>query len=310
MNLVAATRAAADAGMHEAACRLPAVLRGIYAGRNQFDDWFATSTIGLGAARACGDRHAEADMLESLGKAHTQSARRAEGIRFQLAALELRRELGDRTGELASTNAVGMAHLRGHELERALRMFERTRRLATESDDEYWIAVSTNNTANVLLGLESFEEAAELLRDAVHRYTRLGSPGGRGDALRGLSHAHRGLGRPDDALRFVEAALVTAHEHENRAWEAFWSLELGRVQVDLGHPSEALESFHRSAAMQRRLADHAREAEAIDAAGTAYRALDRADDAARFHRMAANSFRELDDPWWLATVLDLSLIHI
>ncbi|WP_258348698.1 ATP-binding protein [Saccharopolyspora gregorii] len=304
VNLVAAVRAAEAAGLHEAAWRLPALLRGIYAGRNQFDDWFATSTIGLGAARASGDRHAEADMLESLGKAHTQSARRAEGIRFQLAALDLRRELGDRAGELASTNAVGMAHLRGHELEQALRMFERTRRLATGAEDEYWIAVSTNGIANVHLGLEGFEEAAGLLRDAVRRYTRLGSPGGRGDALRGLSHAHRGLGRPDDALGFVEEALAIAHEHGNRAWQAYWSLELGRVEADLGLPSEALVTLQRAAALQRRLGDHAREAEVIDATGAVYSALDRAEEAVGFHRLAANSFRELDDRWQWAVALD------
>ncbi|WP_243788575.1 tetratricopeptide repeat protein [Saccharopolyspora gloriosae] len=303
-NLVAATRAAEEANLHELAWLLPALLRGIYAGRNQFDDWFATSTIGLGTARASGDRHAEADMLESLGKAHTQSSRRAEGIRFQTAALDIRRELGDRAGELASTNAVGMAHLRGHELDRALIRFEQTHRLAVEVGDEYWIAVSSNNTANVYLGLERFEEAVVLLRDAKERYTRLGVPGGRGDALRGLSHAHRGLGRPESAHGYVEEALAIAHEHENRAWEAYWSLELGRVQVELGQPSEALISFQRAASLQRRLADRSREAEALDATGTAYLALDRADEAAGFHRMAANSFRELDDRRQLAIALD------
>lgn len=302
-NLLAATRAAEEAGLHELAWVLPALLRGIYASRNQFDDWFATSTVGLGAARASGDRHAEADMLESLGKAHTQFSRRAEGIRFQSAALDIRRELGDRRGELASTNAVGMAHLRGHELHRALLMFEQTHRLAVEVGDEYWIAVSSNNTANVHLGLERFEEAAVLLRDAMERYTRLGAPGGRGDALRGLSHASRGLGRPEAAHRYVEEALAIAHSHENRAWEAYWSLELGRVQVDLGRPSEALLSFQRAASLQRRLADRAREAEALDVTGTVCLELDRVDEAAGFHRMAAHSFRELDDRWQLAFAL-------
>ncbi|MDI2027129.1 tetratricopeptide repeat protein [Saccharopolyspora sp. TS4A08] len=303
-NLVDATRVADEAAMPELAWRLAELLRAVFALRNRFDDWFETSRIGLGAARQLQDRHAEAGMLESLGKAHTQSAQFAEGIRYQTAALEIRRELGDRRGELNSTNAIAMAHFRGRDLDRAATGFERAREIARELDDEHWIAISTNNIGNVHLGLENFEEAGELLREALEIYRRRGDHGGEGDALRGLSCAHRGAGRPGAAREHAEAAVAIAHRCENQAWEAFWLLELGRAQVGLGSLSEALESYQRAASKQRRLGDRAREAEALDATGEVYALLERSEEAMSFYKLALTAFRELGDEWRTALVLD------
>ncbi|MEB3367293.1 ATP-binding protein [Saccharopolyspora mangrovi] len=303
-NLVDATRVADEAAMHDLAWILPELLRAVFAVRNEFDDWFETSTIGLGAARQLQDRHAEAGMLEGLGKAHTQSGHPAEGIRYQSAALEIRRELGDRRGELSSTNAIAMAHFRGRNLAEAATGFERAREIARELDDENWIAISTNNIANVHLGLEQFDEASALLRQALEIYRRLGNHGGEGDALRGLSCAHRGSGRPEQAREHVEAALAIAHRYENHAWEAFWLLELGRVQVQLGRLPEALESYQRAASKQRRLADRAREAEALDETGEVYRRLERPEEAVSFYKVALATFRDLGDRWRTALVLD------
>jgi tetratricopeptide (TPR) repeat protein len=301
--LNAAVHFADEVLMPDLAWLLAALLYPVYANRNQVDHWITTSTLGLGAARQLNDRDGEARTLSSLGKAHTQSSRPRDGIRYQEAALAIHQELGNRTGEVTSTNAVGLAHLRLRELADALRHFERTSAVADELGSDFWRATSANNTANVLLELEQFAEAADLLRSALPTHRRLNMRGAEGDTLRGLSHAHRGIGVPDEAREFVDEALTIARDQENIAWEAHWLVESGHVLLDLNDPAEALVAYQRAAVLHRRLGDRGREAAALDGAGLAYQRLDRPDEAADFHRLAVAAFRDIGDQWQLAAAL-------
>jgi tetratricopeptide (TPR) repeat protein len=303
-SLLAAVRVAEEMAIHEIAWQLPAVLYPIYAERNQFDDWVATSLIALGAVRQLADRAGEAEILESLGKAHTQAANRQLGIEYQTAALAIRRDIGDRYGELVSTNAIGLAQLRGRELEAALANFLASNAVANELENDYWTAISLNNVANVRIELEQFDQAQPLLNQALTIYRRIGIRGSAGDALRGLSHVHRGLGQPEQAASLMQEALTIARQAENQAWEGFWLIEHGRVLLELEKPSEALDSFQRAAQIQRRLGDRAREALALDGTGEAYQRLGRHPEAASFHRLSAATFEELGETWYRAVALD------
>ncbi|WNV82633.1 tetratricopeptide repeat protein [Umezawaea sp. Da 62-37] len=302
-NLRSMIRVLEAQGRNDAVALLADILREIYARYNHFDDWITTGVAGLAAARRSGNRRGEADALESLGKAHTQQGNRAEGIEHQTSALSIRQEIGDRRGELASTNALGLAHLRNHEPDTALRHFRRSLEIADDLADGYWTAVASNNIANALIDLDRPQEAVPLLHTALAGYRRLSIPGGEGDALRGLSHAHRLLGVPDQAHRFIGDALSIARDRKNQAWEAFWSLEAGQVSLALGDPDEALVLYQRAASLQRQLGDRVREAAVLDATGEAYQRSGRPADATAFHRYAVDVFRQSGERWRLAVGL-------
>ena len=119
-NLVAATRLAAEADLPELTLPLARVFRSISTGSNPFEDRIVTSELGLAAARLLEDRAGEADMLEGLGMAHTQAHDLRRGEEFHRAALEVRRELGDRVGEGLSLNDIGVVCFWGRRLEQAL----------------------------------------------------------------------------------------------------------------------------------------------------------------------------------------------
>jgi tetratricopeptide (TPR) repeat protein len=118
-----------------------------------------------------------------------------------------------------------------------------------------------------------------------------------------LSHAHRLLGVPDQAHRFIDDALSIARHRKNQAWEAFWSLEAGQVSLALGDPDEALVLYQRAASLQRQLGDKVREAAVLDATGEAYQRLGRPADATAFHRYAVDVFRQSGERWRLAVAL-------
>lgn len=303
-NLRTAVGFVGDLGMHDLTWLLAASLYPVYSNRNEVDQWLATSEVGLTAARQLNDRRAEALLLESLGKAHAQAVHLAEAIRYQTSALDIHSRLGDDIGLITSTNAIGLVHLRAHDLPAALARFDETARLADALDSPYWRGVAMNNSANAHLELENFHEAHELLNRALDIHQRLGQVAYEGDTLRGLSHAHRGLGRPAMAREYIEQALDLARAHSNVAWEAHWLVEHGHVLIAVDDLPGALTSFQHAAVLHRRLGDRSREAWAHDGTGTTYRLMGRPDDAADFHRLAVAVFRDTREGWPLALTLD------
>ena len=302
-NLLAATRSAETAGLDRTAWQLPAVLRSVHMLLNPFEEWLSMSRIGLRAARRLGDRLGEAELLESLGMACTQSHRLMEATEHHQATLAIRRELGDPLGEALALNDLGLLHLRQRRLIEAKERFGASRDLFREIGAVHWEAVVTANLAEVAQQLGQFADASDLAHRALAAHRELADQGGQGNALRILSDVQRDSGAPREALRSARNALNIARAHHNQMWEGYWLLALGRSQQACGDPAEALASYQRAAVLQRELGDRSREALAWQGAGNAYMQLQRYEDAADFHRTAATAHRELGDHWQLALAL-------
>lgn len=158
-NLLAARRAAEEAGLDVIAWQLPAVLRGVHMILNPFEEWLTMSRLGLGAARRVGDRTAEAELLESLGMAYTQSHRLAEGAEHHQGALAARRERGTGVGRHGETY-----RLLGRPAEAA--DFHRRAAAAHRELDDLW------HTALALDGLAAaLREAGESEEEARRHWT-------------------------------------------------------------------------------------------------------------------------------------------
>lgn len=302
-GLVAATLAAAAARLHQIAWQLPATLRGVYMNLNPFGDWISTGEIGLASARALGDRAGEAELLDTLAMACTQSERLEEAVAYHSATLALRRELGDTLGEAIALNGLGLLRLRRRELVAARSTFGDALMLLRERKNGYWRALVLGNLAQTHFELVQHNDASALLREALDIFAREDDYAGEGNALYLTSMVERERGRIDRAAPAVERALELARTRGNAVFEAHWLLEHCRVLRAKGRNEEALVPCHRAAAIQRRLGDRGREAQALDETGQTYRALGQPEEAANFHRRAAAVHRELGDRWRLACSL-------
>jgi tetratricopeptide (TPR) repeat protein len=292
---------AADLRLHDLTWLLAATLAPVYAHHHRVGDWLATSETGLRATRLLDDQRAEALLLESLGRAHERAAHLAEAIRHQSSALDIHLRLGDHEGRLATTNAIGLVHLRAHDLAEAYARFDETAQLA---DSDFWRTMAMTGTAHVHLESERYAEAHGLLSRALAGHRRLGLVACEGETLRGISHAQRGLGRPDVARDLVEEALELARAHANLTWEAHGLVECGHVLTALDDLPGALVAFQRAAMLHRCHGDRSREASAHDGTGIVYRLMGRRNDAGDFHRLAVAAFQDTGERWPLALALD------
>ncbi|MFF2541688.1 ATP-binding protein [Kitasatospora sp. NPDC058063] len=302
-NLTAATRTAAALGLDEHVWQLAVVLRAFHMQRNTFQDWFATSRLGLEAARRCDDRRAQAELHESLGMAFTQSSRFDQAGEQYEAALAIRSELEDPAGEALTLNGLGLLRLRQHRLPGAQDAFERARALFQGLGDAYWEPRMTVNLAQVQAELGRLAEAERLVRAGLESFRGVGDRWAEGNAMCILSVIQLEDDRTGEALESAQGAVDLAVDLDSAVAEGHWLTQLGNVQCAAGRSADALDSYQRAAVLQRSLGDRGREALAWDGAGRAYLALGRAQEAAEFHRRAVAVHRELGDRWQWAVAL-------
>lgn len=302
-NLVAAAQTAASTEEHATAWRLAAVLRPIYMYRNDFDDWIVTARIGARSAAHLGDPLGEAEALESLGMALTQSHALDQAEACYRRVINVRQEMGDRFGEAAALNLLGLLELRRRRLDVAASHFRQGEEIFSELGEGRWVSLLRANLADALSQSGETETSAQIIREALAAFRERGDRPSEGNALYLLARVCRQDGRLDEAVTAISQALQIASESDNSMMEAHWLAELARIQLARGEPAEALTTSQRSAVIQRRLGDRSREAVALDLTGQAYQQLARHDEAADFHRRAVTVHRQLGDRWQLANAL-------
>jgi tetratricopeptide (TPR) repeat protein len=311
-NILAVTRAAERYRMDQVAWQLPAVLRGVCGDRNPPGDWLAMGGIALEAVRRAGDRHGEALIHDSLGRALRNSDRLADAVNAHRAAIQAWRDLEDRGGEARSVHNLGLTYAAMRRFDEATEQVSRGREIASGDGDELHAAVAAM-TMGWLSGLQGeFSRSLELLNQAlpilrgnhhIHEST----------CLRLIADAEAGLGRPAEALETAEAALAMVRKLGTSVAEAEHLLSYARVQRANGRHGDALASYHHGASLYQRLGDKIHEAMALDGAGETYQETAQHEIAIGFHRQAVATLRDTGDRWQLAVALDhlaTSLEHI
>ncbi|RKN05260.1 tetratricopeptide repeat protein [Streptomyces radicis] len=303
-NLLSAVRAAEKAGFDRLAWQLAAILHVARPPSAPRRMWLPAGETGLRAARRLGDRAAEAELLSCLGLIHRGLGHLEESGRCHEAALAIRRELGDRFNEARSLNHLGLVGLHRRRLTDARRRLAEAIEIFGTLGADHWEAITRSNLAQTLWESEELTAAAEQASRALAAHRALGNERAIGNVLRVRSDILRESGDADGALRAAGEAVRIAVHLRYRVAEAYWLITLGHAQRATGRAEESLESYQRSAALHRRLADPSREALAWQGAGEAYRELGRSEEAAAFLRRAATAHRDLGDAWHEALALD------
>jgi tetratricopeptide (TPR) repeat protein len=306
-NLLAATHAAqaahAAGALERLAWQLPIVHWKIRSRNAPVSGWLDAGRTGLAVARRLGERAGEAELLECLGEAYTRLNRIADSRQSHEEALTLRRELGDREGEAISLNALGLSHMHARQLDAARHRFERAIGLFRDLGSP-WEASALANLAFVRYQAGHLDPASADVRRALTAHRSRGHDFSVGNALSILAEIQRERGEHEAALRTAQEAVGLALRLRNRVAEGCWLITLGNAQQAAGLIDDALESYHRSAVLHRRLRDRSREAEAWQGAGEVYARLEQPGRAAAFYRRAAAVYHELGDSWGEAVALD------
>jgi len=241
-NVMAATRQAAAAELHEVAWRLPANLFPLFNRWSNWTDCVTTHRVAAESARKGGDRLGEAWVLDSLGWALAE-LREEEAFGYLEQALAMRRELGDTTGEARSAIGLGEGYLnmRGPG-EEALTYLRLAVDLLRPTGVSSLSAVALNNLGEVYFGLGDLDAAAECYAEARDMWHELGGYG-EGHALHNLARIYLGLGRLEDAVASITDAIRLHQESGDLVGRGIALKHLGQVRLASGDEAGARNSW-------------------------------------------------------------------
>lgn len=212
-NLAAATHVARTHGEPELAWRLALAPSAYFFSRKPWATWISVQETGLSAARAAGNRHAEAWLCDGLGVACREQGRHGDALRhFDIAQTRFR-EVADLVGEAETTLHLAQTYRELGELERALRL---------------------SNTAHALF----------LRADAQH---------GEAKASNLLGGVHLAMGDPAAALTHTEHAVVIFADLDDELSHAWAVNNLAGVLAKLGRRTEAVAAFSTAMAVRERI---------------------------------------------------------
>src|SRR5262249_49503490 len=155
------------------------------------------------------DEAATASVHHRLGMIYARLGDLARAREFYEAALERRRELGDRAATATSLNSLGVLFLRTRQqrprgsggLRPAPALFEEAIAMAEEAGDLHLKALATGNVGSAVAALGDLEQARTLFEVQLAALREMRARYDEALCLTNIGEALRKLGRADAALK-------------------------------------------------------------------------------------------------------------
>ncbi|MER5636387.1 BTAD domain-containing putative transcriptional regulator [Kitasatospora sp. NPDC002227] len=248
-NLATAVQHAAEAGLHTLCWQLPVTLLGFHQRRRTWTQWLATYDLGLAAARALGDRPAEARVLNGLGLAYRDVHRHEKAVSCYERSLLICRETGNHAGEGSALNNLGNSLLRLGRHEESHHYFRLNLELVRTHGNPAEETAGLSNLANLLQDLGRYEEAVEHLEQALAISQEAGLRHYEGIILCNLGDVYNDMRQLVTAEAWLRAALPPLREVGDRHTEAVALGHLARSLTCSGRHQQAKALLHEALAI-------------------------------------------------------------
>ena len=184
-----------------------------------------------------GDLGLRARALTGLGQLAFQRGDHSGAIE---SLEEARGERSASSSSAALVDTLGRAYAMVGELESAIAVFERALGEAIAANDLFEIIRFSVLLANSFVDSGNFGRAAELLGDALARVGDSQDPMLRARLWWSQSRLHSAQGDPQAAWKYARRALEILEATEHTTYAARAHQLLAHVELELGHPEEAL----------------------------------------------------------------------
>jgi tetratricopeptide (TPR) repeat protein len=294
-NLVAAVTHAAKHGPRPVAWGLADALRGYFVLRMHTVDWLAAAHAALAAAKADGEKRAQAAAQLSLAVLHWRQSRYRQATDHHTQAINLARQTGWLEGEATALGNLGNACRQSGQLKQAADHHRQALALNQQTGHLGGQASALANLGLVYWELGQPEQAIDHSNRALPLYRKVGSRGGEANTLTNLGESYQGLGQFDMAVDHLARALALHREVGDRANEADTLRCLAAVHRDTGQRSNALDLAHTAVRLARDAGDRRIEADALNTLATVHHHAGHHQQAIDHHQQALALARHTGD---------------
>jgi tetratricopeptide (TPR) repeat protein len=245
--LVATVVRAAGTGLVEEACVLAdALVYASFALNNDFSRWNRAHAAAHAAARASGNRVAEAVMACGVGLLRYKEDRFSDAEHHFTAAIELFGDVGHEHGRAAALSGLGTVLREVGRHREAVPMLERALPILERVGDRDGAAHASYGLGHAHRELGHDDQAMRYLERARNLYRSAGHWRGEAIAVRGIGLVHRACGDLDAA----EVWFVQAHDMVLRRGDphlaCYTTQSLAKLWIRQGRPEQAAEPLARS----------------------------------------------------------------
>ncbi len=241
------------------------------------------------------EKKAEAERLFEQGVQQNESSQYQEARQSWEAALELFRELGDRTGESAALSKIGVAYIHQGQYDQALDYHQQALTIAREIGDRAEEAIALNGIGWVKVRRGEYAQALEHYQQALAIAREVGERLDEARSLQGLGSLYWSQGQHTQALEYYQQVLAIAQEVGNRAREGGTLADLGAIYSEQGQLTQALEHYQQSLAIVQEVSDRHGEGYVLQGIGLVYRAQGQDAQALDYYQQALAIHREVGD---------------
>ncbi len=266
-NLAAVCTSGAAHGWHRHTIDLAGILfRYLDAGGPVAEAATVTASA-VAAARAVGDREAQARALSNLGRLHRRQGRLQEAAETYRQALLLYAELGEPAAEALVLRNLGSVDWRRGDYRQAADHYQRAGILCRHLGDDAGRADALVRLGLIDARLGDLTEAAHRFGSALDLYAALGDRFSEAYVLSLLARLPHGPIPVEQAEAHLEQSLAAVRRAGDRTAEAYVLTDLAAIHARQRRLAEAAGHLRRALVLLRRIGDRASEGEALNDLG-------------------------------------------
>jgi tetratricopeptide (TPR) repeat protein len=229
---------------------------------------------------------AKAEQLTQLGKIEHAQGNNDEALRCFQGALEIAREMGDKSSEGVTLGSLGSVYRGQGQYKRAIEFYTQGLDIAREIGNKHSEGNHLGSLGNVYLSQGQCERGTEHLTQALDIAREIGDRRSEGINIGNLGNTYRIQGQYERAIEFFTQGLDIAREIGDKRSEGVHLGSLGIVYRIQGQYERAIELYTQALDISTEIGDKLGEGINLGNLGDALFSLGRLDEAESAWRQA------------------------
>jgi CHAT domain-containing protein/Tfp pilus assembly protein PilF len=240
----------------------------------------------LDLRREIGERSGQADTLNNIGMVYRDLGDKQKAMDYYNQALPVYSQAGDRGNQAHELINLGIVHSDLGERQKALDYYNQALAMAREASDRASEAGALNNLGIVYQDIGQSQKALEYYDQSLQLNRQLGDLSGEAETLNNIGNVYSGLGEKRKALDYYSQAMPIYRQAGDLTGQAGALGNVGNTFDDLKQLPEALDSFNQALSIFRQLGDRGGEAAVLDDIGIVYDDLGQKQTALDYYAQA------------------------
>jgi CHAT domain-containing protein len=251
----------------------------------------------LNLYRQIKDRSGERVVLDNLGLAYQSLGNYAASVDLFQQKLALDREIGNRAGERDSLLSLGWAYNFRGQYQQAIEFFQQTLAMSRGIGDRGGEASSLYALGWTYDDLGQYQKSVELYQEAFKIAHQINDQSRMANILNGLGWVHNSLGKYQQAINFFQQQLSIAEE-KNYLWQKANAFNgLGWSFRALKQYSKAISFSQQALTIHKQIGDSREEAYSLRDLGKAFAELGESQEAIEFYQRALAIQSKIGNRW-------------